>query len=118
MLVSKDVAEILGHNEPNKAIVRHVDEDDRTKYPITDNLGREGKLRIIPTLISANLQSQNYFIPSTYRSGTREYKYYLISFILYYLNTTIISYAMLHFQFRLLLLYQFQHLFYISILTI
>ena len=40
MLVSKDVAEILGHNEPNKAIVRHVDEDDRTKYPITDNLGR------------------------------------------------------------------------------
>lgn len=40
MLVGKDVAEILGHNEPNKAIVRHVDEDDRTKYPITDNLGR------------------------------------------------------------------------------
>ena len=39
-LVGKDVAEILGHNEPNKAIVRHVDEDDRAKYPITDNLGR------------------------------------------------------------------------------
>lgn len=40
MLVGKDVAEALGYNEPNKAIVRHVDEDDRTKYPITDNLGR------------------------------------------------------------------------------
>ena len=47
MLVSKDVAEILGHNEPNKAIVRHVDEDDRTKYPITDNLGRTQESWII-----------------------------------------------------------------------
>ena len=37
-LVGKDVAEILGYREPNKAIVRHVDEDDRTKQPIIDNL--------------------------------------------------------------------------------
>lgn len=40
-LVGKDVAEILGYREPNKAIVRHVDEDDRTKQPIIDNLGRK-----------------------------------------------------------------------------
>ena len=26
--------------QSRKPIVRHVDEDDRTKYPITDNLGR------------------------------------------------------------------------------
>lgn len=39
-LVGKDTAESLGYNEPNKAIVRHVDEDDRMKYPIIDNLGR------------------------------------------------------------------------------
>lgn len=46
-LVGKDVAEALGYNEPNKAIVRHVDEDDRTKYPITDNLGRTQESWII-----------------------------------------------------------------------
>lgn len=40
-LVGKDVAEVLGYNEPNKAIVRHVDEDDRTKQSIIDNLGRK-----------------------------------------------------------------------------
>ena len=38
--VGKDIANILGYGEPNKAIVRHVDEDDRTKHPITDELGR------------------------------------------------------------------------------
>ena len=46
-LVGKDVSEVLGYNEPNKAIVRHVDEDDRTKYPITDNLGRTQESWII-----------------------------------------------------------------------
>lgn len=40
-LVGKDVAEVLEYNEPNKAIARHVDEDDRTKHPIIDNLGRK-----------------------------------------------------------------------------
>lgn len=38
--VGKDIADILGYGEPNKAIVRHVDEDDRTKHPIMDELGR------------------------------------------------------------------------------
>lgn len=38
--VGKDVASVLDYKEPNKAIVRHVDSDDRTKYPIIDNLGR------------------------------------------------------------------------------
>lgn len=40
-LVGKDIAEVLGYSEPNKAISRHVDEDDRIKHPITDNLGRK-----------------------------------------------------------------------------
>ena len=39
-LVGKDIAEILQYNEPSKAVTRHVDEDDRIKHPITDNLGR------------------------------------------------------------------------------
>ena len=40
MFVGRDIAGILNYNEPNKAITRHVDEDDRMKCPITDNLGR------------------------------------------------------------------------------
>ncbi|WP_394857118.1 BRO-N domain-containing protein [Clostridium paraputrificum] len=38
--VGKNVSEILGYLEPNKAITRHADEDDRIKHPITDNLKR------------------------------------------------------------------------------
>lgn len=45
--VGKDVAEALKYNEPNKAIVRHIDEDDRMKYPIIDNLGRRQESWII-----------------------------------------------------------------------
>lgn len=41
--------------------------------------GREGKLGIIPVLENANLAVSNYFIPSTYRSGTREYKCYEVT---------------------------------------
>ena len=38
---------------------------------IRGNLGREGKLGIIPTLERANFALSNYFIPSTYRAGPR-----------------------------------------------
>lgn len=41
--------------------------------------GREGKLGIIPVLENANLAVSNYFIPSTYKAGTREYKCYLVT---------------------------------------
>jgi prophage antirepressor-like protein len=39
--VGKDVAEILQYKEPHKAIVRHVDEEDRTKHPILTNGGEQ-----------------------------------------------------------------------------
>lgn len=45
--VGKDPAEILGYNEPNKAIVRHVFKDDRMKHPIMDSLGREQETWLI-----------------------------------------------------------------------
>lgn len=45
--VGKDVAKVLDYNEPNKAIARHVDEDDRMKHPIIDNLGRKQESWII-----------------------------------------------------------------------
>lgn len=45
--VGKDIAETLIYKEPHKAIVNHVDEDDRIKYPITDELGRKQETWII-----------------------------------------------------------------------
>ena len=45
--VGKDVAEALRYNEPHKAIQRHVEEDDRTKHPVTDSSGRDQEAWII-----------------------------------------------------------------------
>ena len=39
LFVGVDVANILGYKEPHKAIVRHVDDCDRMKRPISDNQG-------------------------------------------------------------------------------
>lgn len=61
---SREVAEMLGKEH---------------SYVLEMIQGREGKLGIIPVLENANLAVSNYFIPSTYRSGTREYKCYLVT---------------------------------------
>lgn len=45
--IGKDVANILAYNEPHKAITRHVDEDDRMKHPIIDELGRKQETWLI-----------------------------------------------------------------------
>lgn len=45
--VGKDIAETLDYKEPHKAIVKHIDEDDRIKYPITDELGRKQETWLI-----------------------------------------------------------------------
>lgn len=45
--VGKDVAEILGYDQPRKAIERHVDTDDGMKRTIIDNLGRNQEVWII-----------------------------------------------------------------------
>ena len=37
--VGKDVADVLGYNESNKAISRHIDEEDRMKHPIPSTGG-------------------------------------------------------------------------------
>ena len=40
--VGKDVAEILGYANPRKAIIDHVDEEDKTDgVTIRDSIGRE-----------------------------------------------------------------------------
>ena len=45
--VGKDVAEALGYNQTDKAITRHVDEDDRTKHTVVDSKGRKQPTFII-----------------------------------------------------------------------
>lgn len=39
LFVGADIANLLGYKEPHKALVRHVDEDDRMKRPVSDNQG-------------------------------------------------------------------------------
>ncbi|MBQ0062131.1 MAG: phage antirepressor KilAC domain-containing protein [Bacteroidales bacterium] len=39
--VGKDVAEVLGYSQADKAITRHVAEDDRMKCTVTDSIGRK-----------------------------------------------------------------------------
>lgn len=39
--VGKDVAGVLEYNEPHKAVVKHVMEEDRIKYPILTDGGTQ-----------------------------------------------------------------------------
>lgn len=61
---SREVAEMLGKGHAE--LLRDID-------------GRDNYVGIIPTLEKANLALSNYFIPSTYKAGTREYKCYLVT---------------------------------------
>lgn len=61
---SREVAEMLGKKH---------------KYVLRDIEGTDKVVGIIPTLESANLHYQDYFISSSYQSGTREYKCYLVT---------------------------------------
>lgn len=45
--VGKDVAEILGYGRPTKAILDHVDDDDKDEVPIQDSIGRMQNTPII-----------------------------------------------------------------------
>ena len=61
---SREVAEMLGKGHAE--LLRDID-------------GRDNYVGIIPTLEKANLALSNYFIPSTYRAGTRERKYEMVN---------------------------------------
>jgi len=45
--VGKDIAQALRYSDTRKAVVMHVDEDDRTNCPIIDSLGREQDTTVI-----------------------------------------------------------------------
>lgn len=62
VIESREVAEML--ETEHKYILRSIEGTDKV-------------VGILPTLESANLHYQNYFVESTYKAGTREYKCYL-----------------------------------------
>ena len=45
--VGKDVAMALGYSQPDKAVMRHTDEDDRMKCTVIDNIGRNQNMYVI-----------------------------------------------------------------------
>ena len=45
--VGKDVALALGYSQPDKAVMRHTDDDDRMKCTVVDNLGRNQNMYVI-----------------------------------------------------------------------
>lgn len=61
---SREIAEMMGKDH---------------KYVLRDIEGTDDVVGILPTLESANLHYQNYFIKSSYKAGTREYKCYLVT---------------------------------------
>lgn len=45
--VAVDVARALGYDQPDKAVARHVEDDDRTKHTVVDIRGRKNTANII-----------------------------------------------------------------------
>lgn len=74
--VGKDVADILDYKESHKAISRLVDNDDRTKHPVTDTLGRKQDTWLIN---EAGLYS---LILSSKLEGARKFKRWVTSEVL------------------------------------
>ena len=74
--VGKDVAEILGYDQPRKAIERHVDVDDGMKHTIIDNLGRNQEVWII------NESGLYSLILSSKLEGAKKFKKWVTSEVL------------------------------------
>lgn len=45
--IGKDIAEALGYSRPTKAILDHVDDEDKDEVPIQDSIGRMQKTPVI-----------------------------------------------------------------------
>lgn len=67
LFIGADVANLLGYKDPHKALVRHVEEDDRTKRPVSDNQGVIRNTWLInesglySLIFSSELQNAKYF---------------------------------------------------------
>lgn len=74
--VGKDVADKLGYLDTRKAVVMHVDEDDRTNRPITDALGRTQDTTII------NESGMYSLVISSKLSTAKKFKHWVTSEVL------------------------------------
>ena len=74
--VGKDVAEILGYERPVKAILDHVDEDDKDEVPIQDSIGR---MQNTPVINESGLYS---LILSSKMPKAKEFKRWVTSEVL------------------------------------
>ena len=74
--VGKDVARALGYNQADKAILRHVDDDDRTKHTVVDSRGRVQLTYII------NESGLNSLILSSKLEQARAFKRWVTSEVL------------------------------------
>ncbi|MCL1988852.1 MAG: phage antirepressor [Firmicutes bacterium] len=74
--VGKDVAEILGYERPTKAILDHVDMEDRDEVPIQDSIGR---MQNTPIMNESGLYS---LIMSSKLSKAKDFKRWVTSEVL------------------------------------
>lgn len=74
--VGKDVADILGYERPAKAILDHVDEDDKDEVPIQDSIGR---MQNTPVINESGLYS---LILSSRMPSAKKFKRWVTSEVL------------------------------------
>lgn len=74
--VGKDIAEILGYERPTKAILDHVDEEDKDEVPIQDSIGR---MQNTPIINESGLYS---LILSSKLPAAKEFKRWITSDVL------------------------------------
>ena len=74
--VGKDVAEILGYERPSKAILDHVDPEDKDGFPIQDSIGR---MQSTPIINESGLYS---LVLSSKLPSAKEFKRWVTSEIL------------------------------------
>lgn len=74
--IGKDVAEILGYERPAKAILDHVDEDDKDEVPIQDSIGR---MQNTPVINESGLYS---LILSSKMPSAKKFKRWVTSEVL------------------------------------
>lgn len=74
--VGKDVAEILGYERPSKAILDHVDPEDKDGFPIQDSIGR---MQSTPIINESGLYS---LILSSKLPSAKEFKRWVTSEVL------------------------------------
>ena len=80
--VGKDVAEALGYDQADKAVLRHVDEDDRTKHTV---IYRKGRTQSAYVINESGLYS---LVLSSKLPQAKEFKHWVTSEVLPQISKT------------------------------